>query len=180
MMSYTERTWEIRDAKGVLREDAVLVELGDLRGLEDRPQRALDGLEALVHDLVVVRQTVDLVILQVDEHVVRALHRVRECVSGLAAALEVLATHEARVHVLVRERDRAHLLKVKVQHLVIDRVQVRALATLGVALLLLLRQAVFIAAAVALLQAALHGSFSCCGEGFRCFGWQHNLSSSLE
>jgi hypothetical protein len=54
--------------------------------------------------------------LEVQEHVVELLKAVRVCVCTLAATLKILPTHEACIHVDVRERNRAEFLEIKVQN----------------------------------------------------------------
>lgn len=84
--------------------------------------------------LVSTWQAVDAVVLQVDEDVVSVLHGMRERMGGLASTLKVLAADQTGIDVLVREAHGADLLEVEVQQLVVDGVQVRALAALGGAL----------------------------------------------
>jgi len=93
--------------------------LEELRG-EARVQERLDVGERRVVDLVAVGQDKDLLRLEVDEDVVVVVEGVRVGRRRLAAPLEVLAVDEARVDVVVRERDRAQALKVEVEGRAVD------------------------------------------------------------
>jgi hypothetical protein len=77
----------------------LLVELCDVVLAVCRVRDVLDVLERLVLDLVALGQHVHAQAGDVDEDVVVLVERVRVGVRGAAAALEVLAAHEAGVDV---------------------------------------------------------------------------------
>eukprot|EP00968_Pinguiococcus_pyrenoidosus_P016003 scaffold1505_cov256-Pinguiococcus_pyrenoidosus.AAC.3 len=84
---------EVGDAEDVSRQGRVLIQTPNgLIALEARVQAVLDVLQRRVHDLVVVRQTVDALGGEVDEHMVHALHAVRVRRRVRPSALKVLAT----------------------------------------------------------------------------------------
>lgn len=91
-------------------------------------QIVLDVIERLVEDLIAVRQTVNFLRGQVDEHVVLELRVecVRIRVRVASSSLEILAAHETRVYVAICERDRAQLLEIEIQRTPVDRVEVGA------------------------------------------------------
>lgn len=86
----------------------------------------------LTNDLIVVRQTVELEIVQIEEHVMRIGHGMRVRMGVGAATLEVLAAHQTGVHVDARQRHGAQFLEVKVEQIAIDRVQIGAEAVLAI------------------------------------------------
>lgn len=86
-----------------------LVEHRDVfRGIS-RVQRPLDVLQRRVDDLVRVREAVHAARPQVDEDVVPVLHAVRVGVGVAAPPLEVLPADQARVDVVVRQRNATEL-----------------------------------------------------------------------
>lgn len=104
------------------------VDFADGIVVERRIQQVFDVIERCIDDLVVVRQTVELQIVQIEEDMMRLGHRVCVCVRICTTALEIFATHQASVHIDARQRYGAQFLEIKVQYVAIDCVQVGALS----------------------------------------------------
>jgi len=75
-------------------------------------------------DFVIVGQTIELASVEVDEHVVAHLHRMRVRVRILPAPLEELPTAKTSVDIQIGEWHRANALEVEVNHCSIDSIQV--------------------------------------------------------
>lgn len=69
-----------------------------------------------VNDFIVIRKTVELVCIKVEEDMVSFQHTVSERMRLLASALEVLTTYQARIAVYMRQRYGAQLLEVKIKN----------------------------------------------------------------
>lgn len=91
-----------------------------------RIEQILNIVQRRINDLVIVGQTIELEIVQIEEHMMGFGYGMRVRMRLGAATLEVFAANEAGVHIDACQRDGAQFLKVKVEQMSIDGVQIGA------------------------------------------------------
>ena len=74
-------------------------------------------IQRRVIDLIAIRKTIHLLRQKIDVNVVPCLQAMRISMRLLAPPLEVLPADETRVHVQIRQGDRAEPLEIKIQDL---------------------------------------------------------------